>query len=675
MPRYVSEECQFVIKGLLKHLPKNRLSIKQIKQTKFLHSRRFSEPLPSYRLRRCKQIKSDQLLNSTNLKSSSTLQLISTNDCCKYAKRPVSDGENYSQLKKQDDNYNCKLSSLVQSKQSTDGLIIDDSNKQQQELNSELINNKGSLSPQSDSGHCDEDSCCKSIENQSLQHQYLDQLPPPVPIPQSINSTTKLNLHYYNDQQYYPSQAVSYQNKSSKQDEDSGVFKSEHSPKISFESIENINSPITDKRREPINNTPNYPTTDHYYHQQQTSKTNNQCIQEIIRPTIEQKTDLISSTTIAHRVFNEKLSADEEATLKQLKELGISEKMLEENVDNGVKNSLIGIYRLVLHNVIASRVSKEKEEYRAAKRKQKLMEELNSLNKRKDKQANLAYEENRLRKSVSNGQFYDESEQTNQQSQLISSKTKSNRMHLSMDGLKSSNKQEEINELDDDLILESDKLANGEMDRLKNDELEQNLNKTKEVKPISRYTSSEEDLSSLLFSGDEEEDNKYLDDFNNPEIVQNGNRKQYLNDDIDPHYRQFNDESFYNQQVSAVNKKRSSRRLKESELNKQNMINAKINQDEDYLMKCDLMDTNYDHHSYYVPNDLNNSVIINTNNLDANLYKMKTKNLMNDCKKTTEPYQPFKPYLHNYLEEEKKWKKQKKKKKLKKRSVISCCIF
>ena len=43
MPRYVSDECQYVIKGLLKHLPQNRLSIKQIKQTKFLQSRSFNE--------------------------------------------------------------------------------------------------------------------------------------------------------------------------------------------------------------------------------------------------------------------------------------------------------------------------------------------------------------------------------------------------------------------------------------------------------------------------------------------------------------------------------------------------------------------------------------------------------------------------------------------------------
>lgn len=677
MPRHVSDECAFVIKGLLKHLPQNRLSIEQIKQTKFLQSRRFSEPLPSYRLRKQK-IDLDQLLISCNLRSSSTLQLVSTNDCCKYAKRPVSDGENYGQ--KQDDNYNYKLASLLtQSKQlqpPTDAVITDNKQKQlEQELNSELntqIINKGNLSPQSDSGHCDEDSC-KSVDNQpSLEQQH----------PQSINSTTKLNLHYYNDQQYYPSQAVNYQqytNKNLKPEEDSGVFKSE--PKISFKSIENL-SPILNDREEEEENSINHTANLNLNNQQMQSKTlniNNQNSVSESSNKNENTAPVQTAAIITRRLSDNKLSADEQETLKRLKQLGITEQMLEENVDSGVRNSLIGIYRLVLHNVIATRLAKEKEEYREIKRKKKLesLQQYKPIpNQRiqQTTQTHLIYEDNRLRKSesVNNGQFYEETGQQIE-SQSISSKTKSNRLHFSMeDGLeycaRITKEQTTINKLDDEFTLNScNKLANNETDQMIANDKDLNLD-----------SSSDEDDCSI-FSDLEEEDDKD-DEFDQDKQ----NAKNQSSNDLGQHFRQpFNEETnIYNQQFLSKKRTNTIKRKELNELNKQNTVlnehrksNSHAitldqkNETEDYHhMKCDLIDSCYVHHTKIN----NSSMIINTTNLENNLCKMKVS--VNDSKPSD--HQPFKPYLNNYLEEEKRWKKQrKKKKKLKKRSVLSCCIF
>ena len=656
MPRYVSEECQFVIKGLLKHLPQNRLSIEQIKQTKFLSERRFSEPLPSYKLRKQK-INSDQLLNSSNLRTSSTLQLVSTNDCCKYAKRPVSDGESYAQLKKPDDNYNYKLAtlSLTQSKQlqpPTSALIGDckfgDCKHQETPVDAQVqLTNKGNLSPQSDSGHCgncDEDSC-KSVDNQPP----LDQLPQP------INSTTKLNLYYYNDQQHYP-QPAGYQS-AYKPEEDSGVFKSEHSPKISFKSIENL-SPISNDHDHlpapPVGfNSPNLVSNAQFKAKEDTQ--------------IDSVHYAVPAPIITRRLSDIKLSADEQETLKRLKQLGISEQMLEENVESGVRNSLIGIYRLVLHSVIANRLPTG--EYAEAKRKQPAFEQT----------ANNAphLEDNRLRKSesVSNGQFYEETERADRQSQLISSK--SNRMHFSMDdGLEYCSRlasERPIDELvDDDEFMKGNKLAEA------NQANEQNNFKE------ARYSSSDEDEEcSILFSYDEETD-PHADDSDRP--VRN-----QLHDDDQPH-RPSNEENIYNQQYltsSSSSKKRTtaslSKRKELNELNnKQNKINdhrksyhhgeSKPENDDCHAMKCDLIESYYVHHTKATNDD---PMIINTNNLESNLCKM--NGLMSEMVAKPDHHQPFKPCLNNlnnYLEEEKRWKKhQKKKKKLKKRSVISCCIF
>ena len=680
MPKYVSEKCQFVIKGLLRHVPQNRLSIEQIKQTKFLQSRRFSEPLPSYRLRKQK-INSDQLLNTCNLKASSTLQLVSTNDCCKYAKRPVSDGESYAQLKKQDDNCNYKLASLLaqpkqlqsspQTAETTTNTLINDY-KQQEIINTQTTS-KGNLSPQSDSGHCDEDSC-KSVENQTL-----DQLPQP------INSTTKLNLHYYNDQQYYPSQAVNYQNNcnslnNKKPEEDSGVFKSEHSPKISFKSIENLNlAPIGIDQDDLINQTTattNLNSIKNYNNQQQ------QQIQPNSKEENRNEPIYATPMIITRRLSDNKLSADEQETLRKLKELGITEQMLEENVDSGVKNSLIGIYRLVLHNAIANRLAKEKEEeeYREAKRKQKLESYQTATNCNQKVTVTQTYEDNRLRKSVSNGQFYeDQNDQTHQQSQLISSSNKSNRMHYSMDdGLEfckatnDENVEELLDELDDDFLLNSNNFNE------KSKDTNQMLNNLDRFDEDLKYSSSEEDCS-ILLSG-EEDNQKYLDELNSLGDKVTGNRMNEETGDQQQYCRQFNEETIYNQQflISSSSKKRLPIKRKElNELNKQNMINDHLNgvddkiENEDYHTKC--ID------SYFVHRTASNSMIINTANLDsggANLNcKLKTTNQMNEISSKPD-HQPFKPYLNNYLEEEKRWKKhQKKKKKLKKRSVISCCIF
>ena len=286
---------------------------------------------------RKQKINSDQLLNTNtnnNLKASSTLQLVSTNDCCKYAKRPVSDGENYAKSKNQDDNYNYKLTPLLTKQATSNNTVINETiniNKLKEDSNSEMVNDKDLSSKLKSDNNCNEDSC-KSIENQSS-------FPPPPPplfdqtlsVPsKTINSSTKLNLHYYNDQQYYPSQAISYQNKKLN-DEDSGVFKSENSPKISFQSIENINLPLDN---ELINQ--NYSYQNNKTNQFITKEISKEQIKEIskeipkeitkpITSTIEQQNN---STAIVHRIFNEKLSKDEEETLKQLKQLGITEKML-----------------------------------------------------------------------------------------------------------------------------------------------------------------------------------------------------------------------------------------------------------------------------------------------------------------------------------------------------------
>lgn len=656
-----------MIKGLLKHLPQNRLSIEQIKQTKFLSERRFSEPLPSYKLRKQK-INSDQLLNSSHLRASSTLQLVSTNDCCKYAKRPVSDGESYAQLKKPDDNYNYKLASLLtQSKQlqpPTSALMND---YRHQEAHPELTAqqqpiSKGNLSPQSDSGHCgncDEDSC-KSVDNQPP----LDQLPQP------IDSTTKLNLYYNNDPQHYASQAPAssgYQS-SYRPEEDSGVFKSEHSPKISFKSIENL-SPISNDHESSLNQAAT----------NLTSSANPPCKAAME----EAKNDSAlcpAAPIITRRLSDNKLSADEQETLKRLKQLGISEQMLEENVDRGVRNSLIGIYRLVLHGVIASRLPTEKEAYREAKRKQRF----------EPAQSGQTHsEENRLRKSesVSNGQFYEESDRTDRQSQLISNRSKSNRMHYSMDdGLDGYcttarlDGQPPVNKNDEEeFTLKGNKLT----------EANQTANEPANFKD-SKYSFSDEDAEcSILFSYDEETD-AHADELSTDWPARKQQRPPSNDESAVDQARLSNEENIYNQQFLTSSKKRTSvglgkRKEPNEPTNKPNMINdhrkangnyhrgAEPESDDYHAMQCDLIESYYVHHTKAGHDD---AMIMNTNNLESNLCKMTANGLMSELPAKPDHHQPFKPYLNNYLEEEKRWKKhQKKKKKLKKRSVISCCIF
>ena len=653
-----------MIKGLLKHLPQNRLTIEQIKQTKFLSDRRFSEPLPSYKLRKQK-INSDQLLNSSNLRASSTLQLVSTNDCCKYAKRPVSDGESYAQMKKPDDNYNYKLASLLtQSKQlqpPTSALIND---YRHQEAHPEPLLtaaqqqpiSKGNLSPQSDSGHCghcDEDSC-KSVDNQPA----LDQLPQP------IDSTTKLNLCYNDPHASQP--PTSYQS-SYRPEEDSGVFKSEHSPKISFKSIENL-SPISNDHENLFN---------------QTATTNfnsaNPPAKVAVDETKNESALCPPAPIITRRLSDNKLSPDEQETLKRLKQLGITEQMLEENVDRGVRNSLIGIYRLVLHGVIASRLPTEKEADREAKRKQQTLEP--------SVQTQVHLEENRLRKSesVSNGQFYEESDRADPQSQLISSKSKSNRMHYSMDdGLDGycttarPNREPPVDTGDEEeFTLKGNKLA----------EANQTVNEPANFKD-SKYSSSDEDADcSILFSYEDEETDAHADELSGDWPARR-HRPASQDESVLDQARLSNEENIYNQQFLTSSKKRANGKRKEpgEPTNKPNMINdhRKANgngyrrglepeSDDYHATHCDLIESYYVHHTKAGHDD---AMIMNTNNLESNLCKMTANGLMSELPAKPDHHQPFKPYLNNYLEEEKRWKKhQKKKKKLKKRSVISCCIF
>lgn len=50
MPNHVSTPCQHAIRGLLQHVPSNRFTIAQLKQTRFLAEQRFVRPLPAFRL-------------------------------------------------------------------------------------------------------------------------------------------------------------------------------------------------------------------------------------------------------------------------------------------------------------------------------------------------------------------------------------------------------------------------------------------------------------------------------------------------------------------------------------------------------------------------------------------------------------------------------------------------
>jgi serine/threonine protein kinase len=50
MPNHVSGTCQHAIRGLLQHVPSNRFTIAQLKQTRFLCAQRFVRPLPAFRL-------------------------------------------------------------------------------------------------------------------------------------------------------------------------------------------------------------------------------------------------------------------------------------------------------------------------------------------------------------------------------------------------------------------------------------------------------------------------------------------------------------------------------------------------------------------------------------------------------------------------------------------------